>query len=203
MHCANLRTHGASCRLGYSVATTEEQNAMRAAGDPVKRDQKRSRRLEEGEQQRIEMVLAGGLLIEAQRPMRPGTELGMMFQLIVETGMRLRECYTLTRGRVLLDMGENVLDLAGTKGHRGAVKPRQVPLRPRLRRLITEWLGKLPPDRGSGSFQTPGVDHLRMRILRVPLRHSAPNSRTCSGMPSALTCMSTIFGTRPPAGGFC
>ena len=129
---------------GYSIATTAEQKQLTEAGKTVKRDQERNRRLRDGEQDNIERVLAGELLIDAERPLKPTAELGMMFRAIVDTGMRLRECYVLTRSRVVFGK-ENYLDLEGTKGDRGAVKPRRVPLRPRLRKLFAEWIANMEP----------------------------------------------------------
>lgn len=127
---------------GYSVATIEEQRALKAKGQEVKRDIRRERRLLDGEEQNIVRVLAGEKLrSERERPLKPSAELSMMFHLIVNTGMRLRECYTLKRRQ--LDFKANVIRAAGTKGHRGSVKPRDVPIVPSLRERLLEWVNRL------------------------------------------------------------
>jgi integrase len=127
---------------GYSVATTEEQKVFKAKGKEVKRDIRRERRLEPGEEERILRVLAGEKLrADRERALQPSAELAMMYQVIANTGMRLRECYTLRRNQI--DLTANVIRADGTKGHRGAVKSRDIPIVPGLRRLLMECLQKL------------------------------------------------------------
>ena len=127
---------------GYSVATIEEQRALKAKGQDVRRDVRRERRLLDGEEQNILRVLAGEKIRDdRERALKPSTELTMMFHLLVNTGMRLRECYTLTRQQ--LDFKANVIRAAGTKGHRGSVKPRDVPIVPGLRARLLDWIGGL------------------------------------------------------------
>jgi integrase len=59
----------------------------------------------------------------------------MLFELIHGTGLRLQEAYTLRRDQV--DLGRWVLQVEGSKGHRGKVKPRVVPIIPGLRDLLS------------------------------------------------------------------
>lgn len=127
---------------GYSVATTDEQKALKAKGTEVKRDVRRERRLAPGEEERILRVLAGEKLrADRERALLPSAELAMMYHVIVNTGMRLRECYTLRRKQI--DLKANVIRAAGTKGHRGAVKSRDIPVVPGLQRMLVEWLERL------------------------------------------------------------
>jgi integrase len=61
----------------------------------------------------------------------------MFFGLLLDTGLRLREAYKLRVDQ--LDVARGVLNVEGSKGHRGALKPRVVPLKPALRKNLIEW----------------------------------------------------------------
>ena len=64
----------------------------------------------------------------------------------------MREAYTLTRRHVNDDL--RILQVDGTKGHRGALKPRDVAIRKDLRETLREWL-KILPDGEQRLF--PGI----------------------------------------------
>ncbi len=126
---------------GYSTYTTDEAAALRKAnaersstkpGKPklAKRDQTRDRRFGPGESDRIDMALRGERLPGAKwvRPANP--DLQMLYDLIVDSGLRLREAYTLQAEYLQLDRGFTKVD--GTKGRGGNIKPRIVPLKPAL-----------------------------------------------------------------------
>lgn len=128
---------------GYSIATEAEQKQFKAAGKKVKRDQKRERRFEPGEEDRIEAVLRGEKPNpELQRALCPPPDLEMLYRVILWTGLRLREGYMLKREHV--DLQARLIHAQGTKGHRGAVKPRDVPIRKVLREYLEVWLAQLP-----------------------------------------------------------
>ena len=128
---------------GYSVANEAEQKLIIAAGKEVKRDQERDRRLEPGEEDRIERVLAGEKFLEdRERALQPNPELRTMFRCLLSLGGRMREVYMLTRGQV--DFPKGVVHLNGTKGHRDARKPRDVPMRRAIRATLKEWIDQLP-----------------------------------------------------------
>lgn len=63
----------------------------------AKRDVERDRRLEPGEQERIEAVIMGQRRPDRERPWCPGgdQEFLVLFRLLVATGLRLREAYML------------------------------------------------------------------------------------------------------------
>jgi integrase len=129
---------------GYSTYTAEEAKVLLKAAEhrtdgsnpkalkpkKAKRDQSRERRLGLGEGDRIEMALRGQRLPGAKwvRPANP--DLQMLYELIVDTGMRLREAYTVRAEYLELDRGFTKVD--GTKGRAGVAKPRIVPLKPAL-----------------------------------------------------------------------
>lgn len=129
---------------GYSVATPTEQEALLKSGKKVKRKDHRNRRLEEGEEDCIERVFKGENLIETQRALRPSAELQTLYYTIVNTGLRLREAYTLTKEDI--DLRKKLIHASGTKGARGAAKPRDVPVRARLAEKLKEWIAQLPAD---------------------------------------------------------
>lgn len=126
---------------GYSVYSTEEAAALKD-GKTAKRDVQRERRLHPGEEERILAVLRG------QRPegdnrkgvhavLKPRPELEMLFRLIVDTGLRLSEAYGLRADQLELDKG--FARVNGSKGHRGSIKPRVVPLKPSLVAVLREY----------------------------------------------------------------
>jgi len=61
-------------------------------------------------------------------------EVEMFYRLVVDTGLRMSEAYTLRRDQV--DLEGAYLRVDGSKGHRGAAKPRTVPLKKNLRPML-------------------------------------------------------------------
>ncbi|WPG35284.1 tyrosine-type recombinase/integrase [Variovorax sp. EBFNA2] len=128
---------------GYSTYTADEAEALRKeserlATDPsstekpkkAKRDQSRERRFGPGEGDRIDMALRGERLPGAKWVRPPHPDLQMLYELIVDSGVRLREGYTVKVEYLQLDRGFTRVD--GTKGRGGVAKPRIVPLKPAL-----------------------------------------------------------------------
>ena len=129
---------------GYSIYSDEEAAAATAAGLAPKTDQTRDRRLAPGEDERIRRVLAGEKLRDdRERALPANPDLAMMYALVVDTGLRMRECYTLSVDQV--DLKAREIDVKGTKGHRGALKPRKVPLKGSIYRPLLAWVEALPP----------------------------------------------------------
>lgn len=90
----------------------------------IKTDVQRDRRLKDGEEEKILSVLSGEMLI--------------LFRLITHTGLRLREAYKLRADQ--FDLVHWVIKVEGTKGTRGTLKPRVVPIVPDLREMLIEHL---------------------------------------------------------------
>jgi integrase len=116
---------------GYSQATAREAAELGAKHLAVKRDVQRDRRLAPDELVRIRAALAGERRADRERPLAVDPAFTLLFELIANSGLRLSEAYGLRAEQV--DVSRWVLRLLGSKGHRGAAKPRVVPLVPALR----------------------------------------------------------------------
>lgn len=83
---------------GYSAYGDDETDAPR--------DEKRDRRLAPGEAERIEEVILGAKREDRQRPldMPHRAEFLLLFRIIVNTGLRLREAYRLTVEQIRMDL---------------------------------------------------------------------------------------------------
>ncbi len=120
--------------VGYSAYSRAEAVEIEAAGDEVPRDVHRDRRLTAAELQRITAVLAGQKRDDRERALEVDPAFTMFFWLVIHTGMRLREAYRLRADQV--DLQRLVINVEGTKGHRGVLKPRLVPITPALEPLL-------------------------------------------------------------------
>jgi integrase len=123
---------------GYSSYSRAEVAELRLKPEEIPRDIKRDRRLAPEELQRIEAALAGEKREDRERALAADPALAMLFRLILDTGLRLREAYRLRTDQI--DLQRGLLFVEGTKGHRGAEKPRTVPLRPSLVALLRRYL---------------------------------------------------------------
>lgn len=123
---------------GYSVYSRLEAAELEAQQKPVPRDMERDRRLAPDEEARVRAALAGQKRDDRERALAIAPELTMLFDLVLDTGLRLREAYTLRTDQV--DLQRGVLAVEGTKGHRGVIKPRQVPLKPALATRLKDYL---------------------------------------------------------------
>ncbi len=122
---------------GYASPTTAELSDMARAGMMQKRDVQRDRRLDCAEIMRIRDALAGKVRQDKQRPWGNDAGFELLFELIMGTGMRLSEAYRLRVDQI--DFARWVIKVEGSKGHRGAIKPRVVPLIKSLRPLLERW----------------------------------------------------------------
>jgi integrase len=104
---------------GYSQYTAADRAKLPAAA-AAKVDVERDRRLHPGEAEQLRAQM--------------DADLAMLFDLIVDTGLRLREAYRLRVDQ--LDAKKGILHVEGSKGARGVIKPRTVPLVPALRKSL-------------------------------------------------------------------
>jgi integrase len=157
---------------GYSAYSDVDRSLAEAAGKRVKVDTARDRRLHPGEQERIVAALSGHQREDRERGLMltGGNALLTMFLLIVYSGLRLREAYTLTRGQV--DLITKVMRVQSTKQWRGKVAFRDVPMRPEVHRALTAYLSTRSMLPGARLFpfmeEEPGLS-----LTRVSARLSA------------------------------
>ena len=127
---------------GYSGYSRAEATELAAGGLAVKRDQVRNLRLDADAQGRIMAALAGVKRPDRERALQIDPAFTMLFLLIVDSGVRLREAYRMRVDQV--DLAKGILHVEGSKGHRGAIKPRHVPLKPALAEALrTYCLGRI------------------------------------------------------------
>lgn len=144
-----LLPKGAATYTPKDRADIEALNA--AAGDQArpkvaKEDVQRERRLLPGELERIERVLAGERRPDRERTIKldDAPALRAMFLLILYTGLRLREAYTLRRGQ--FGLATRVIRAKASKQWHGKVKYREVPIRPELLGVLEAYLEALPDE---------------------------------------------------------
>lgn len=119
---------------GYASYTDLDANL--AGGG--RRDVERDRRLEGDEEARIRTVVTAGVLPRKQRPRRIADPLALLadFDLALETGMRLRERYTIEMSQIRLDL--RTIHLSKTKNG----DSREVPLSSVALRVVREQMAR-------------------------------------------------------------
>ena len=128
--------------VGYSHYSRGESAELEQLGLEPKRDVSRDRRLAPDEEARIRSALAGEKRPDRERALERDPAFEMMFNLIIDTGLRLREAYRLRANQV--DHKRALLHVDGSKGHRGVIKPRVVPLKPALASALQAYgLGRI------------------------------------------------------------
>ena len=115
---------------GYSVYTRAEGAALQGEDRPIPTDMSRDHRLGPGDAAKVLAALSGVKREDRERALEEDPAFRMLYLLIVDTGLRLREAYRLRVDQV--DLARRVIKVDGSKGHRGVLKPRLVPLKPRL-----------------------------------------------------------------------
>lgn len=141
---------------GYSTYTETDAAALAKAkpGAAVKRDITRERRLTPAEEAAIRRALAGAKRPDRERALQPDPELALLFEVILQTGLRLREAYRLRVDQV--DLPGRVLRPQQSKLWRGRVAYRAVPMVPALLAALTDHLqARAAPDRPELLF--PGL----------------------------------------------
>ena len=117
---------------GYSAYSRNDAELA-----PARIDIKREVRLTPDQDARILAALDGVKRPDRQRPFTDDAAFKMFYQLIVDTGMRQYEAYRLTVDRI--DFQHGFIKVEGSKGHRGALKPRNVPMKPALEAALKVW----------------------------------------------------------------
>lgn len=146
---------------GFSAYSAADAQAATV----TRRDIVRDRRLAPDELQRLRQALAGVKRPDRERALQPEPAFVMLVELILHTGMRLREAYRLRADQV--DLERFVIDVEGSKGHRGVIKPRQVPISPALEGPLRDWC------RGRVGLLFPFWDGRASELARTTRRLSA------------------------------
>jgi integrase len=120
---------------GYSAYSRDDADKL-TDDQVVKLDVQRDRRLLPVEEERMRFVLGGGKMPGKRKGLKREPAFLLLFILILDTGMRLQEAFTLRVNQLELDKGYIRVD--GSKGARGKIKPRTVPIRPALITLLRE-----------------------------------------------------------------
>lgn len=121
---------------GYATYTPDDATEATRAGGRRKQDIERDRRVEDGEEAEIRRILAGGKPHGRQRSLElnHGDSLRLLFDMALESCMRMREMFTLSRKQV--DLKRDTIFLLKTKNG----KKRQVPITSVLKPLLKEYL---------------------------------------------------------------
>ena len=197
--------------VGYSQYTEAEQRELAGKserGKPLsgRQDQQRDRRLLPAEEAAIRQALAGVKRPVRERPWTgpasAGADLGfdLFFSVIVGTGLRLREAYRLRVDQV--DTVKGIIRVEGSKGTRGVLKPRVVPLQRHLREALASWcagrVGLLWPYwNGTPEDLDPATRRLSARFASL-FRYADVPALTEHDLRHEATCR--WFELRDPAG---
>lgn len=125
---------------GYATYGDEDAAELAEQGHEARKDVERNRRLGPDEERRIRAALASEKRPDRERPLDlpDRRAFALLFDLIVETGMRLREAYTLRVDQI--DLLHWTINVNGSKAKVGSKKPRQVPIKPALRGPLADYL---------------------------------------------------------------
>jgi len=127
---------------GYATYTARDAEAVKGTGAVVKSDVERDRRLLPNEEAAIMRALDGERRTDRERPLNPDPAFRLLFLLILNTGIRLREAYTLHRRQV----SETFVRVQSGKSKAGVPEFRNVPLVRHLRPLLADWVKDMAAD---------------------------------------------------------
>jgi integrase len=102
-----------------------------------KQDASRDRRLTPDEASQIERVLNGEKREDRERAYTDDLAFPLLYRVIIDTGLRLFEAFRLRADSI--DLQKNIIKVDGSKGHRGQIKPRVVPIKVGLREPLRQW----------------------------------------------------------------
>lgn len=121
--------------LGYSHYTETEKKLL-GKGKTAKVDVSRDIRLTPEAEARVRWALEGGKREDRERGIADPA-LYMLFDLSIESGLRLSEMYRLRINQ--LDFAKGIIRVEGSKGARGLLKPRTVPMKAGLQDKLKNW----------------------------------------------------------------
>ncbi len=127
---------------GYASYTARDAAALKGTKGRVKSDVMRERRLAADEELAIVGALNGEKRPDRERALPVDPAFQELFFLILGTGVRLREAYTLRKCQI----GANTIRVESGKTRAGVVEYRTVPLLPDLRKHLAKWTAKMKAD---------------------------------------------------------
>jgi integrase len=129
---------------GYANYGDAETKVVLAKGKAPKVNTVRDRRLLPGEHEKIVQVLSGYERPDRQRGLQleGGDAMLTLYLLILYTGVRLQEAFTLRRHQV--DLDGRIVRVQTSKQWRGKVVYRDVPLRPEAHAALVAYLARRP-----------------------------------------------------------
>lgn len=149
---------------GSATYSAKDAAEAKKLGKKVRQDAVRDRRLHSGEHERIMKALAGEKREDRQRPLEPDEDLRDLYLLILHTGIRLREAYTIKREQA----GERVLRISSSKQWHGREAWRDVPMVKEIRQMMARRAAKSKP----GALVFPWWDGDPQELDKVTTRLS-------------------------------
>ncbi|UZZ64526.1 integrase [Curvibacter phage PCA1] len=178
---------------GYSIYNEVERRILKADGKEAKYDIERDRRLTTSEIEKIRLVLTGTFVPEGKERgigLPDGDALPMLFEVILMTGVRLREAYTIRRENVNLQ--DWVIKIKSTKQRNGKQKYREVPVRKELHAKLSTWLkdgeGLVFPFWNGDEAELDRTSNKLSNRFRVVLDHAGCTDVTEHDLRHEATC---------------
>lgn len=188
---------------GYSIYSEVERRILTADGKEAKHDVQRDRRLTASEVEKIRLVLSGTFVPEGKERgvgLPDGDALPMLFEVILGTGVRLREAYTIRREHV--NLAARIITIKTTKQRHGKVVYRDVPIRRELHAKLSTWLkdgeGLLFPFWNGDEKELTRTSNKLSNRFRVVLDHAGCTDVTEHDLRHEATCQ--WFELRDKAG---
>jgi len=127
---------------GYASYSPGDANAVLATNGKHKKDTERDRRLEPNEEAEVRRLLAGGKPNKRQRALElnHSSAVNLLFDMALESAMRMREMFTLSVKQV--DLSRRTVFLDKTKNG----DKRQVPISSVLLAVLEPYIAALDPD---------------------------------------------------------
>lgn len=125
---------------GSATYSAKDAAEAKKLGKVAREDKVRDRRLRKGELESILAALSGAKREDRQRPLEPDADLRDLFLLILHTGLRLREAYTIQADWV----GDRSLRVKSTKQWHGREAWRDVPMVKEIRSMMARRAAKAP-----------------------------------------------------------
>lgn len=150
---------------GYSVYSSSDRRRLGIADQEAPRDVRRDQRLPAEREAVVRWALDGGKREDRERALPVDPAFTLLFDVIISTGVRLSEGFTLRVEQI--DFASRFIRVDGSKGVRGEVKPRTVPIDDWLAARLADWC------RGRTGLVFPFWDGTKADKVRASARLSS------------------------------